>query len=88
MTHSVLGKPFSARSSFHRSPQQGQPGQYRVSLLKTFKDGFYPAIDFLPDGIIVATTYANHRQEDIGCSIVSGFQGLELTGQKKTKELP
>jgi hypothetical protein len=51
--------------------QQGKPGQYRVSLLKTFKDGFYPGIHLLPDGTIVATTYANYRKEDIGTSIVS-----------------
>jgi hypothetical protein len=42
-----------------------------VSLLKTFKDGFYPGLHLLPDGTIVATTYANYRQEDIGTSIVS-----------------
>ena len=51
--------------------KQGRPGQYRISLLRTFKDGFYPGIHLLPDGTIVATTYANYRQEDIGCSIVS-----------------
>jgi hypothetical protein len=51
--------------------RNGKPGQYRVSLLKTFKDGFYPGIHLLPDGTIVATTYANYRREDIGCSIVS-----------------
>jgi hypothetical protein len=48
-----------------------KPGQCRVSLLKTFKDGFYPGIHLLPEGTIVATTYANYRQEDVGCSIVS-----------------
>ena len=48
-----------------------KPGRYRVSLLKTFKDGFYPGLHLLPDGIIVATTYANYRKEDVGCSIVS-----------------
>ena len=42
-----------------------------MSLLKTFKDGFYPGIHLLPDGTIVATTYANYRKEDVGCSIVS-----------------
>ena len=42
-----------------------------MSLLKTFKDGFYPGIHLHPDGTIVATTYANYRKEDIGCSIVS-----------------
>jgi enterochelin esterase-like enzyme len=51
--------------------KQGKPGQYRVSLLKTFKDGFYPGIHLLPEGTIVATTYANYRKEDVGCSIVS-----------------
>jgi hypothetical protein len=50
--------------------KQGRPGRYRVSLLKTFKDGFYPGIHLLPDGSIVATTYANYRKEDVGCSIV------------------
>ncbi len=51
--------------------KKGKPGQYRVSLLKTFKDGFYPGIHLLSDGTIVATTYANYRKEDAGCSIVS-----------------
>jgi hypothetical protein len=51
--------------------KQGRPGQYRVSLIKTLKDGLYPGLHLLPDGTIVATTYANYRQEDVGCSIVS-----------------
>jgi hypothetical protein len=51
--------------------RQGRPGQYRVSLLGTFKDGFYPGIHLLPDGTIVATTYTTYRQDDGGCSIVS-----------------
>jgi hypothetical protein len=51
--------------------RHGKPGQYRVSLLKTFKDGFYPGIHLLPDGTIVATTYTTYRKEDEGCSIVS-----------------
>ena len=49
----------------------GRPGQYRVSLLKTFKDGFYPGIHLLPDGTIVATTYTTSGKDDGGCSIVS-----------------
>jgi hypothetical protein len=61
--------------------RQGKPGQYRVSLLKTFKDGFYPGIHLLPDGTIVATTYANYRKEDTGCSIVSvRFKISEVDG--------
>jgi hypothetical protein len=34
-------------------------------------DCAYPALERLPDGTIVATTYANYRAEDVGCSIVS-----------------
>jgi len=51
--------------------RRGRPGQYRVSLLKTTKDGFYPGIHLLPDGTIVTTTYATIRAADVGCSIVS-----------------
>jgi enterochelin esterase-like enzyme len=65
--------------------RQGKPGQYRVSLLKTFKDGFYPGLHLLPDGTIVATTYANYRKEDIGCSIVSvRFRMSEVDAMAKT----
>jgi len=39
--------------------KQGKPGQYRVSLIKTLKDGLYPGLHLLPDGTIVATTYAS-----------------------------
>jgi hypothetical protein len=51
--------------------RQRRQGQYRVSLLTTFKDGFYPGIHLLTDGTIVATTYATYRETDVGCSIVS-----------------
>lgn len=51
--------------------KHGRPGQYRVSLLRTFKDGFYPGLHQLPDGTIVATTYTTYRENDGGCSIVS-----------------
>ena len=51
--------------------RRGRPGQYRVSLLRTYKDGFYPGIHLLPDGTIVATTYATYQKDDPGCSIVS-----------------
>ncbi len=48
-----------------------RPGQYRISLLRTFKDGFYPGLHLLPDGTLVATTYTTYRKDDSGCSIVS-----------------
>jgi hypothetical protein len=51
--------------------KQGKPGQYRISLLKSFKDGFYPGLHLLRDGTVVATTYATYRKDDGGCSIVS-----------------
>jgi hypothetical protein len=68
---SAKDKGFIAWIGTYDDIKQGNPGQYRVSLLKTFKDGFYPGLHLLPDGTIVATTYANYRKEDIGCSIVS-----------------
>jgi hypothetical protein len=51
--------------------RNGRPGQYRVALLKTVKDGFYPGIHLLPDGTIVATTYATLGKATDGCSIAS-----------------
>ena len=51
--------------------RQCRPGQYRISLLRTFKDGFYPGLHLLPDGTIVATTYTTYEKDDGGCSIVS-----------------
>lgn len=42
-----------------------------MSLLRTFKDGFCPGIHLLPDGTIVATTYANYCAEGAGCSVIS-----------------
>jgi len=51
--------------------KQDKPGQYRVSLLRTFKDGFYPGLHLLPDGTLVATTYTTYAKEDAGCSVVS-----------------
>jgi hypothetical protein len=41
-----------------------------LSLLKTFKDGFYPGLHLLPEGTIVATTYANLTPQE-NPSIVS-----------------
>ena len=64
-------KGFIAWVGTYDDIKRTRPGQYRVSLLRTFKDGFYPGLHRLPDGTIVATTYANYREEDVGCSIVS-----------------
>jgi len=50
--------------------RQGRPGQYRVSLVKTHKDGLYPGLHLLPDGTIVATTYASLAPDE-NPSIVS-----------------
>jgi hypothetical protein len=41
-----------------------------VSLIKTFKDGLYPGLHLLPDGTIVATTYASPTPKE-NPSIVS-----------------
>ncbi len=63
-------KGFIAWIGTYDDIKQGKPGQYRVSLLRTFKDGFYPGIHLLPDNTIVATTYANLVQQE-NPSIVS-----------------
>jgi hypothetical protein len=62
---------FTAWVGTYDDIRHGRPGQYRVSLLRTFKDGFYPGIHLLPDGTIVATTYTTTGKDDGGCSIVS-----------------
>lgn len=41
-----------------------------MSLIKTFKDGLYPGLHLLPDGTIVATTYASLTPQE-NPSIVS-----------------
>jgi len=64
-------KGFIAWVGTYEDIKSGKPGQYRISLLNTFKDGFYPGLHLLPEGTIVATTYTTYRQEDGGCSIVS-----------------
>jgi len=63
-------KGFIAWVGTYDDIKQGHPGQYRVSLLKTFKDGFYPGLHLLPDDTIVATTYANLTPQE-NPSIVS-----------------
>ncbi len=62
---------FTAWVGTYDDIRHGRPGQYRVSLLRTHHDGFYPGIHLLPDGTVVATTYATLKQTDGGCSIVS-----------------
>jgi hypothetical protein len=41
--------------------KQGREGQYRVRLLKNYKDAdcAYPGVEVLPDGTFVATTYGH-----------------------------
>ena len=46
-------KGFIAWVGTYDDIKQGKPGHYRISLLKTFKDGFYPGLHLLPDGTIV-----------------------------------
>ena len=62
---------FTAWIGTYNDIKHARPGQYRVSLLRTFKDGFYPGLHQLPDGTIVATTYTTYGKDDGGCSIVS-----------------
>ena len=51
----------------------GKPGQYRLKLLHSYKRGDcgYPAVEVLPDGTIVATTYVKYREGPERNSVVS-----------------
>ena len=62
----------------------GREGQYRATLLRTHAgaDAAYPAIELLPDGTFVATTYIKYRPGKERHSIVSvRFTLAELDGQ-------
>ena len=51
----------------------GRDGQYRIKLLHSYKgaDCGYPAIEILPDGTIVATSYVKYRPGPERNSVVS-----------------
>jgi hypothetical protein len=51
----------------------GQPGEYRLKLLHSFKgsDCGYPGLELLPDGTFVATTYIKYREGPEKNSVVS-----------------
>ena len=82
-------KGFIAWVGTYDDIKQGKPGQYRVSLLRTIKDGFYPGIHLLPDGTVVATTYTTYLNKDGGCSIVSvrfRMSEVDAIAAKNTRE--
>ncbi|MEO8496511.1 MAG: sialidase family protein [Planctomycetota bacterium] len=62
-------------------------GQYRVRLMDNHKgaDCAYPAVEILPDGTIVTTTYG-HWDEDQPASIVSVRLKLEELDKRQRKE--
>jgi hypothetical protein len=64
-------KGFIAWIGTYNDIKQAKPGQYRVSLLKTLKDGFYPVSTFCPMGPLLPPHTPITREEDVGCSIVS-----------------
>ena len=57
----------------------GREGQYRARLLRSHAgaDASYPAIELLPDGTFVATTYVKYRPGAERHSIVSARFTLE-----------
>lgn len=54
--------------------KQGKPGQSTIALLNNFSDGGYPGIHRLPDGTIVATTYASLDPKDKPSIVSIRFQ--------------
>ena len=65
---------------------QGEPGEYRIRFKDNTKgyDCAYPALELLPDGTIVATTYG-HWEKDKAPYILSVRFSLEMT-DKLAKE--
>lgn len=58
--------------------KQGKPGQSTIALLNNFSDGGYPGIHRLPDGTIVATTYASLDPKDKPSIVSIRFQMGEV----------
>lgn len=53
--------------------RNSKPGDYRIKLLNSYagSDCGYPGMEFLPDGIIVATTYIKYKNDKNKHSVVS-----------------
>jgi hypothetical protein len=60
--------------------KQGKPGQYTIALLNNFSDGGYPGIHLLPDGTIVATTYASLAPNEKPSIVSIRFKMSEIDG--------
>jgi len=57
---------------------EGREGQYRVKLLHTYADTGYPGIEILPNGTIVATTYAKLTRDELDSVVSVRFEVDEL----------
>ena len=57
---------------------EGREGQYRVKLLHSYADTGYPGIEILPDGTIVATTYAQLKRDEFSSVVSVRFNVEEL----------
>jgi hypothetical protein len=57
---------------------EGREGQYRVKLLHSYADTGYPGIEILPDGTIVATTYAQLKRDEFSSVVSVRFNVAEL----------
>ena len=62
---------------------EGREGQYRVKLLPTHADTGYPGIEILPDGTIVAITYAKLKPDELHSVIGTRFKIGELDRKLK-----
>lgn len=64
---------------------EGREGQYRVKLLPTHADTGYPGLEVLPDGTIVAITYAKLKREELHSVIGVRFKIDELDRKLNAK---
>ena len=66
---------------------ESREGQYRVKLLHTYADTGYPGIEILPDGTIVATTYAKLKRDELDSVVSLRFKVQELDRKLKVRRL-
>lgn len=66
----------------------GREGEYRVKLLHSHADTGYPGIEILPDGTIVATTYAQLRRDELSSVVSVRFTIDELDDKLNSESTP
>jgi len=65
--------------------KHGRPGQYTIAPPNNFSDGGYPGIHLLPDGTIVATTYASLGPQEKPSIVSIRFTIAEIDARTESR---